>query len=157
MPCGRFGCLVSVSLACARNTTQLRQVEGRGRDGGGSIFWRAAEVALGGTPSQKAPQTDLAVATRFLLLISVIAPGRCMHHKVFCVGRSTHLPWLNSPLGKLHAEGLELLRRHGWVQVGPDAQLLPVFAFTTRKGETLKSQPPAFLAGLLPEQEAESS
>ena len=40
------------------------------------------------------------------------------------------------PLGKLHKEGLDLLRSHGWKEVArdDDADRVPGLAFTTRKG-----------------------
>ena len=59
-------------------------------------------------------------------------------HKIFWTGRqaaSGDAAPITSPLGKVHAEGLALLRERGWVKVQPDTQLVPVFAFTTRHGE----------------------
>lgn len=46
---------------------------------------------------------------------------------------------LQSPLGKLHSEGLALLRAAGWQRVPPDDPRLPGFAFTTRKGAWFKT------------------
>lgn len=57
-----------------------------------------------------------------------------MWHKIYWVGKHATLP-INSPLGKVHREGLELLHRHGWAKVGTDTDQVPVFAFTTRKGD----------------------
>ena len=48
---------------------------------------------------------------------------------------------LVSPLGKVHAEGLRLLREHGWQQVGRDDPRVPGWAFTTRKGAWLGEVP----------------
>lgn len=42
---------------------------------------------------------------------------------------------LASPLGKVHAEGLRLLREHGWQQAERDDPRVPAWAWTTRKGE----------------------
>lgn len=42
---------------------------------------------------------------------------------------------LHSPLGKLHSEGLKLLRESGWEEVANDDPRVPGFAFTTRKGQ----------------------
>lgn len=52
-------------------------------------------------------------------------------HATYTVGGRPFL----APLGKLHSEGLEVLHSHGWRRVPPDiADLVPVFALTTRKG-----------------------
>ena len=56
-----------------------------------------------------------------------------MHERVFWRGTHATLGW-GAPLGKLHPDGLKLLRERGWREVPCDhATSLPAFCWNTRK------------------------
>ena len=66
-----------------------------------------------------------------------------MHDRVFWVGKHTSRSW-GSCVGKLHREGVHLLRQHGWREVSTSAEELPCFCWVTRRSGDF----PAFGDGL---------
>ena len=63
-----------------------------------------------------------------------------MHDRVFWRGTHATLGW-GAPLGKLHPEGLKLLRERGWREVPCDhSSSLPALCWNTRKALDLPAQ-----------------
>ena len=62
-----------------------------------------------------------------------------MHERVFWRGRHTVLGW-SSPVGKLHREGIEVLRHAGFYEVSRDADVsVPALFWNTRKAADFPS------------------